>query len=45
MLLENGADRSLLDDDGRTALALAERMRIAGFREKYEQIVEILKAN
>lgn len=45
LLLENDADRNLLNEDGQTALALAEKeSNLRNINEKHEQIVDLLKA-
>lgn len=45
LLLENDADRNLLNEDGQTALALAEKeSNLRYINEKHEQIVDLVKA-
>lgn len=45
LLLENGADRNLLDEDGETALALAEKEYSEKGDEEHKQIVDMLKTD
>lgn len=45
LLLENGADKNLRDNNGETALTLAEKEYSQKGDEDHKQIVDILKGN
>lgn len=45
LLLDNGADRNIVNKWGKTALARAEEIYSKNGEENYKQIVDMLNAN